>query len=97
MFDHQEKNLKDLLKQVVHENAKLEKGIGTVKLEKAWAKQMDGMINNHTSKMYFRNGILTVYINSSTLRNQLQMNKSKVIGLLNEECGLELVKEVVFR
>lgn len=97
MFDHQERNIKDILKEIVSSNKKLEKGVVTVQIEDAWKSEMGEMINTYTEKMYFKNGVLTVYVTSSALRNQLATNKNKVMDILNKACGMDHVQEVVFR
>lgn len=97
MFNHEEKNIKDLLKQVVGSNKNLEKGIGTVKIEEAWKAEMGEMINSYTEKIYFRQGKMTVYLSSSALRNQLTTSRAKVIDMINKAMGIELVTEINFR
>jgi len=54
-------------------------------------------ISSHTAKTYFANGILTVYLDSAVLRNDLMFARSNLIRYLNEEIGNEIVKDVKIR
>ena len=54
-------------------------------------------ISSHTTKTYFANGILTVYLDSAVLRNDLMFARTNLIRYLNEEIGNEIVKDVKIR
>ncbi|MBO4744937.1 MAG: DUF721 domain-containing protein [Bacteroidales bacterium] len=54
-------------------------------------------ISSHTTKTYFTNGTLTVYLDSAVLRNDLMFARTNLIRYLNEEIGNEIVKDVKIR
>jgi hypothetical protein len=58
---------------------------------------MGRAISARTSKLYFRDGILYVHLNSSVVRNELSMIKEAVRERLNSAAGSEIVKEIVLR
>jgi len=97
MLGGNDRDIKDLLKQVIGDNKKLNKGVSQVIIEDAWKSQMGEVINKYTDRMYFNSGKLIIYLNSAPLRSELSMSKSKLIDLLNEVCGDTYVKEIILR
>ena len=92
-----DKDIKDLLKQVLSENKRLDKGVSQVVLEDVWKAEMGDIIVSYTERLYFQQGKLIVYLSSAPLRSELSMSKSKLIKLLNDACGREYVKEIILR
>lgn len=89
-------NLGDALKEFIKEN-KLQKGIDKVDVRDAWAKLMGNGVNNYTTAVELKNEVLYVSLTSSVLREELSYGKSKIIAMINEELGKELVKKIVLR
>jgi predicted nucleic acid-binding Zn ribbon protein len=94
---HNDRNIKDVLGDVIGRNQKLQKGYSTVRIKEAWMKEMGEIICSYTQKFYFKDGVLTVYLLSAPLRNELSMSKAKVIDLLNKSCNEEVIKSIIFR
>lgn len=94
---HNDRNIRDVLGDVIGNNRNLQKGYSTVRIKEAWMKEMGEMICSYTQKFYFKDGVLTVYLLSAPLRSELSMSKEKVIDLLNKYCGEEVVKSIIFR
>lgn len=94
---HNDRNIREVLGDVIGNNQKLQKGYSTVRIKEAWMKEMGEIICSYTQKFYFKEGILTVYLTSAPLRSELSMSKEKVIDLLNKYCGEEVVTSVIFR
>ncbi|MCJ7466039.1 MAG: DUF721 domain-containing protein [Maribacter sp.] len=88
--------LSDALNEFIKVN-KLEKGIDKVSAREAWANLMGNGVNNYTTALEFRNDTLFVSLSSSVLREELSHGKSKIIAMLNEELGKELIKKLVLR
>ncbi len=59
-----------------------------------WEMLMGKPIAQNTEKIWFRNGIFFVKINSPVWKNELQMARQKIKSLVNEQIGRELVEEV---
>lgn len=89
-------NMGDALNEFIKEN-KLQKGIDKVDAKEAWAKLMGNGVNNYTTQVELRNETLFVSLSSSVLRQELSMGKSKIIMMLNDELGKDLVKKLVLR
>ncbi|UOB16895.1 DUF721 domain-containing protein [Abyssalbus ytuae] len=89
-------SLSDALKEFIHEN-KLEKGIDRVNVREAWVNLMGKGVNNYTADVQLKNTTLYVSLSSSVLREELSYGKEKIIKMINEELGKELVKELILR
>lgn len=89
-------SMKDALSAFIQKN-KLEKGMDKVDAREAWARLMGNGVNNYTTSVELRNDTLFISLSSSVLREELSLGKSKIISMINEEIGKELVKKLVLR
>ncbi|WP_297762975.1 DUF721 domain-containing protein [uncultured Muriicola sp.] len=89
-------SLGEALKEFISTN-KLQKGIDKVLVKEAWVSLMGNGVNNYTTAIDLRNSTLFVSLSSSVLREELSHGKSKIIALLNEELGREVVTKIVLR
>jgi len=89
-------NMGEALNEFIKEN-RLQKGMDKVEAREAWARLMGNGVNNYTTAIEFRSNTLFVSLSSSVLREELSMGKSKIIAMINEELGKELVKKLVLR
>lgn len=89
-------NMGEALNEFIKAN-KLEKGMDKVNVQDAWKKLMGNGVNNYTTAVELRSQTLFVSLSSSVLREELSHGKSKIITMLNEELGKELVKKLVLR
>lgn len=88
--------ISDALQEFIKKN-KLQKGMDKVNAREAWANLMGNGVNNYTTAIELRNETLYVSLSSSVLREELSHGKSKIISMLNEELGKDLVKKLVLR
>ncbi len=65
-------------------------------LEAFWGKMMGQTIASRTKRLYVRNRILYIEIESAPLRSELANAKQKVIQLVNQDMGTEVIDDVVF-
>ena len=89
-------NMGEALNEFIKAN-KLEKGIDKVNAQEAWATLMGNGVNNYTTAVELKNDTLFVSLSSSVLRAELSHGKSRIIVMLNEELGKELIKKLVLR
>ena len=68
-----------------------------VKIVESWEKVVGGIIGRHTVNMSVRNKILYVKLDSSVLRSELHMAKSKIVQSLNKEVGKDVIDDIVLR
>lgn len=76
---------------------KLEGKMAVAKVINGWPEIMGAAVANRTSQIRFENDTLFVTLTSSSLRQELFLEKEKIIGMLNAEAGSEIVKEIVFK
>ncbi|MEM8999810.1 MAG: DUF721 domain-containing protein [Bacteroidota bacterium] len=89
-------NLGEALQEFIKEQG-LQKGIDRVDAREAWKKLMGNGVNKYTTAVELKQDVLYVSLSSSVLRQELGMGKSKIMDMLNEELGKELIKKVVLR
>jgi hypothetical protein len=89
-------SLNEALKEFIQEN-KLETGIDKVNVNDAWANLMGNGVNNYTTNVQLKGTVLYVSLSSSVLREELSYGKDKIIKMINEELGKQLVKELILR
>jgi len=86
----------DALKEFIEKN-RLEKGLDKVNAKEAWDKVMGTAISKYTMDLKLDRETLYVQLSSSVLREELSYGTEKIIKLLNEELGKELIKKLVLR
>ncbi|QLE02266.1 DUF721 domain-containing protein [Galbibacter sp. BG1] len=89
-------SLNDALKEFVTEN-KLEKGMDKVDVRNAWQNLMGNGVNNYTTQVQLKDDTLYVSLSSAVLRQELSYGKQKIVNMLNEELGKEIIKKIVLR
>jgi hypothetical protein len=88
--------IKDVLKEFVNKN-NLQAGLNKVDVKDAWINLMGKGVNNYTTSVSLKNNTLYVTLSSSVLREELSYGKEKIITMLNEELGKELIKKLILR
>lgn len=89
-------SISDALKDFVNDN-KLQKGLDKVNVRDVWNSQMGPAIEKYTTAIKLDRDVLYVQLSSSVLREELSYGKEKIVRMLNEELGKELVKKLVLR
>ncbi len=89
-------NMGEALREFIKKN-RLQKGMDRVEVREAWANLMGNGVNHYTSAIELRGDTLFVSLSSSVLREELGLGKSKIVTMLNEELGRDLVKKLVLR
>jgi len=85
-----------ILQEFVETNH-LQTGLDKVNVQDAWAQMMGKGVNNYTTNVQLENDTLYVQLSSSVLREELAYGKEKIISMLNESIGKELIKKLILR
>ena len=93
---NEEHSMQDILKEFIQVN-KLDSGMDKVDVEQAWKNLMGNGVNNYTEEVLLKRTTLYVKLSSAVLRNELSYGKDKIIKMINEEMGKEVVKSLVLR
>lgn len=88
--------ISDILKEFVDSNH-LQTGLDKVNVQEAWANMMGNGVNNYTTAVQLERDTLYVQLSSSVLREELSYGKEKIITMLNESLGKEVIKKLVLR
>lgn len=88
--------VKDVLQTMIS-GYNLEKGFDKINVKEAWSRLLGPGVDAHTSEVYLQNNRLFVSFSSSVLREELSYGKEKIIRMLNEDLGKELIRELIFK
>ena len=84
--------IKDYIKEM-----NLEGRLNEAGLVNSWEEIVGKAIASRTSKIYIKDHILYVHLNSSVVRNELLMLRQALREKLNEKAGTEVIKDIVLR
>ena len=91
---HNEANsIEELIKVFIQEN-NLTKGLRQVRMEQIWKEQMGNGVMSYTEKIVLKNDLLIVKLSSSVLREELSYGKDKIMKMLNEALGEEIISKI---
>ncbi len=75
----------------------LEDGYYAAAISTFWEKMMGPSVAKRTTTIQLEKGVLSIHLDSPTLRQELSFAKDKIAARINEELGYRLVKEVRLR
>lgn len=84
--------IKDYIREMKLENKLLE-----VNLINSWEDVVGKAITSRTDKIYIKDKILYVHLNSSVARNELMMLKEALKEKLNERAGSSVIDDIILR
>jgi hypothetical protein len=86
----------NILSEIIKSN-KLEAGLNQISVEDAWRNTMGNGVNTYTRAIILKNNTLYVELTSAVLREELGYGKDKIIKIINEELGREVISAIVLR
>jgi len=63
----------------------------------SWEEIVGKAISSRTSKIYIKDHVLFVHLNSSVVRSELLMLRQVLKDKINEKAGSEVIKDIVLR
>lgn len=94
--NNENQSISDIIKEFVDANH-LQNGLDKVNVQEAWANMMGNGVNNYTTAVQLERDTLYVQLSSSVLREELSYGKEKIIAMLNESIGKDVIKKLVLR
>jgi len=89
-------SIQDVLKEFVSSN-NLQNGLDKVDVRDAWSSLMCNGVNNYTTAIELKHETLYVQLSSSVLREELSYGKEKIIAMLNEAIGKDVITKLILR
>ena len=96
MSKHNEHSIKEAIEHLL-KAYRLDDRLAEKRLIASWENVMGKMIAKHTLDLSIRHKQLFVTLDSSALRNELALAKSKIIKSLNDFAGKEVINEIILR
>ncbi len=96
MSRHNEHSIKEAIEQLL-KAYKLDDRLAERRLVNAWEDVMGKMIANHTKDIFVKHKQLFVTLDSSALRNELAMAKTKIVKMMNMAAGADVIEDVVLK
>ena len=90
-----DKPLKEAFEEML-DSYHLRKKYTQQKLIATWEKVMGKTVANRTTKIFFSDKKLFVYLSSSSLRQELLNYKPEIITKLNDAAGYDLITDIIF-
>lgn len=59
-----------------------------------WPGVVGPGINRYTTRRYVADGVLHVYLSSAPLKNELQFHRSRLVQLLNNAVGADVITDI---
>ena len=88
-----EQNIGEVLKDMFKEYG-LERKYEQAEIGHIWGKLLGPSVAKVTKKVTLHNGLLTVYLDSGLVKQELGMMRTRLINALNEEVGKKLVEDI---
>lgn len=93
---HEESSVQNVLGKMI-EGYNLEKGFNKLNVREAWINLLGPGIANYTKQIELRNNTLFVELTSNVLREELSYGIDKIIKMINESLGKEVVKKIILK
>jgi predicted nucleic acid-binding Zn ribbon protein len=71
--------------------------LSEVSVINAWEEIVGKAISSRTTKIFIKDHVLYVHLNSSVVRNELLMLREALKEKLNKKAGSEVIKDIVLR
>ena len=62
----------------------------------SWEEVVGKAVATRTKEIFIRDKKLFIRLESSVVKNELKMMRTKIIGNLNEKAGGEVIQEIIF-
>jgi predicted nucleic acid-binding Zn ribbon protein len=89
-----QQTLGEVIKEFLR-NFGLEEKVTEARIAEAWEKVMGPGIARYTKRISLRNKTLTIQISSPALRQELSYGKTKIIKMINEAIGKDVLEDLI--
>lgn len=96
MKNNNQRTIKQAIDELLR-TFRLDGKMAELKVIGSWEKTMGIMIAKHTTDIFIRNKYLYVKLDSAALRQELSYGKEKIVKMLNDAAGGQVIEQVVFQ
>jgi len=89
--------IKNLIKSVLQDDNKLNKGFAEAQIANAWKKAVGEYVAQHTDKLFVRDKTLFVNVSNSVLRQELHYQRSQICYTINGLLKKQVITEIVLK
>ena len=75
----------------------LESPLNEFRLVESWKDMVGPTIFKYTTNLYIKNQTLYIHLSSSVLRQELQMQRERLVRNLNAKVGAQVITDIIFR
>ncbi len=93
--EHNTFNLKQALDNLFQKDKKLSRNLTEQQIKRIWYEMMDNTLAPYTTRVKFKDGTLKVWLNSSSMRDELNRGKKMIIKNMNDKIGEERIKKLI--
>ncbi|MBW4891070.1 DUF721 domain-containing protein [Mucilaginibacter sp. HMF5004] len=90
-----DKSMKEAIEQMLNVY-KIKRKFDETSVVAHWSELMGKSVANRTKEIYIYNKKLFLKIESSVIKNEIQLMHSQIIQKINERSGIELIEEIIF-
>lgn len=90
-----ERSIAKIIEDVIKDN-NLNDGITQARINEIWVELMSRPIISRTTKLRFSKKILTIYLTSSVIRNELDYQKEELKKQFNDRLGEMVIEKIEF-
>lgn len=87
--------LKDLIDRFL-KSYRLDKKMKEMEVINGWKEMMGVAVANRTEKLYIKNKVLHIKLNSAVMREELANGKQIILLRVNEFAGFEIINDIWF-
>jgi len=91
-----EYSLKEVIDELIN-SYRLKGKLQETRVINSWEKVVGVVFAKHTTHLSIKNRILYIKLDSSVLRSELAMARSKLVEMLNKEVGEKVIEDIIFR
>lgn len=95
-YGNNQRSIKELIQNWL-QTPERKDGYQEARIAGLWKELMGQAVDKHTQRVRFKDGVLTVQLDSAVLRDELAMGKTKIISLINERLGDQIVAKLFLK
>ncbi len=95
-YGKNQRSVRELIQQWLRTSERKD-GYQEARIAGLWKELMGLAVDRHTKRVRFREGVLTVHLDSAVLREELSMGKERIRTLLNERLQENVVQDLILK